>query len=308
MVCTVKAVFCSSHVWTWELDHKKGWVPHKNPCFGTLVLEKTLECLLDYKEIKPVNPKGNQSWIFIGRTDAEAEAPILWLPDEKCWLIKNNNNNNNNNPDPGKDWGQEEKGQQRTRWLDGITKSMDMSLSKPWGRVKDREPWCAAVHGVTKRYNWETEQQNIFKHIEVPVIKTLWEKYRSPFLIRPISLTSYLLRQEVRNQCIADFFFPLSLQVLLLAELACLLRGFSHVWLFVTLWTLACRSPLFIGFSRQEYWSRLSCPSPGDLLDPGFKPIFLTSVFCIVRWVSSTSVSVDSKYIFSSLLILFPFV
>ena len=170
MVCTVKAVFCSSHVWTWELDHKKGWVPHKNPCFGTLVLEKTLECLLDYKEIKPVNPKGNQSWIFIRRTDAEAEAPILWLPDEKNWLIKKKKKKN---LILGKIEGRRRKGQQRTRRLDGITKSMDMSLSKPWGMVKDREAWCAAVHGVTKRHNWTTEQQNIVKHIEVPVIKTL---------------------------------------------------------------------------------------------------------------------------------------
>ena len=219
------------------------------------MLEKTLECLLDYKEINPVNPNGNQSWIFIGRTDAEAEAPILWLPDEKSWLIKNNKKQTNKQTKYlilGKIEGRRRKGQQRMRWLDGITKSMDMSLSKPWGRVKDREPWCATVHGVTKRHNWETEQQNIVKHIEVPVIKALWEKYRSPFLIRPISLTSYLLRQEVHNQCITYFFFPLSLQVLLLAELACLLRGFSHLWLFVTLWTLACRSPLFIGFSRQE--------------------------------------------------------
>ena len=76
----------SSHVQTWEIDHKEGWAP-KNWCFWTVVLEKTLESPLDYKEIKPVNPKGNQSWIFIGRTDAEAEAPILWPPDVKNWLI-----------------------------------------------------------------------------------------------------------------------------------------------------------------------------------------------------------------------------
>ena len=86
----------------WELDHKEGWAP-KNWCFWTVVLEKTLESPLDCKEIQPVNPKGNQSWIFIGRTDAEAEAPILWPPDVKSWLIWKD-------PDDEKDWRQEEKG------------------------------------------------------------------------------------------------------------------------------------------------------------------------------------------------------
>ena len=77
--------FFSSHEWMGELDHKEGWVP-KNWCFWTVVLEKTLESPLDWKEIKPINPKGNQSWIFIGRTDAEADAPILWAPDAENWL------------------------------------------------------------------------------------------------------------------------------------------------------------------------------------------------------------------------------
>ena len=94
--------FSSSHVWMWELDYKESWVP-KNLCFWTVVLEKTLESLLDCKEIQPVHPKGDQSWIFIGRTDAEAETPILWPPDVKNWLIWKD-------PDAGKDWRQEEKG------------------------------------------------------------------------------------------------------------------------------------------------------------------------------------------------------
>ena len=94
--------FCSSHLWMWELGYKESWV-QKNWCFWTAVLEKTLESPLDCKEIKPVNPKGNQSWIFIGRTDAEAETPILWPPDAKNWLIRKD-------PDAGKDWRQEEKG------------------------------------------------------------------------------------------------------------------------------------------------------------------------------------------------------
>ena len=97
--------FTSSHVWIWELDHKEGWAP-ENWCFWTVVLEKTLESPLDCKELKPVNLKGNTPWIFIGRTDAEAEAPILWPPDAKSQLT-------GKDPDAGKDWGQEEKGQQR---------------------------------------------------------------------------------------------------------------------------------------------------------------------------------------------------
>ena len=94
--------FSSSRVWMWELDYKESWAP-KNWCFWTVVLEKTLESPLDCKEIQPVHPKGNQSWIFIGRTDAEAETPILWTPHAKSWLIWKD-------PDAGKDWGQEEKG------------------------------------------------------------------------------------------------------------------------------------------------------------------------------------------------------
>ena len=112
--------FSSSHVWMWELDYKESWAL-KNWSFWTVVLEKTLESPLDCKEIQSVHPKGNQSWIFIGRTDTEAETPILWPPDAKNWLIWKDS-------DAGKEWRQEERGQQRMRWLDGIT--MDMSLSK----------------------------------------------------------------------------------------------------------------------------------------------------------------------------------
>ena len=135
--------FSSSHEWMWELDCEEGWTP-KNWCFWTVVLEKTLESPLDCKEIKPISFKWNQSWIFIGRTDAEAETPIFWPPDAKNWHFWKD-------PDAGKIEGKRKRGWKRMRWLDDITNSKDVSLSKL------REWWWTGKPGMLQSVGSESD-------------------------------------------------------------------------------------------------------------------------------------------------------
>ena len=142
--------FSRGHVWMWELGCEESWVP-KNWCFWAMVLDKTLESPLDCKEIQPVHPEGDKSWVFIGRTDTEAETPILWPSHGKSWLI-------GKYPDSGRDWGQEEKGTIEDEMAGWHHHSMGMILSKLRELVTDREPGVLQFMGSQRvRHNWVTE-------------------------------------------------------------------------------------------------------------------------------------------------------
>ena len=157
--------FSSSHVWMWELDYKESWVP-KNWCFWTVVLEKILESPLACREIKPVHPKGNQSWIFIGRTDAEVETPILWPLDVKNWLI-------GKDPDAGKDWKQEEKGTTEDETAGWHHHLNEHEFEWTLGVGDGQGGLDAVIHGIAKsqtglkdrtELNWATELTDWTEH------------------------------------------------------------------------------------------------------------------------------------------------
>ena len=177
--------FSSSHVWMWDLDYKESWAP-KNWCFWTVVLEKTLESPLDCKEIQPVNPKGNQSWIFIGSTDAKAETLILWPPDVKNWLIWKG-------PDAGKDWRREEKG--NNRGWDGWMASL---MQWTWVWVNSGNWWWTGKPGVLQSmwlqrvgHDWATELSSSHGSSTVPWSLSscsYWKSTLFLFHIKPIEL------------------------------------------------------------------------------------------------------------------------
>ena len=158
--------FSSSHLWMWKLDQKESWAL-KNWCFWTVVLEKTLKSPLDCRESQPVNPKGNQSWMFIGSTDAEAETPVLWPPDVKNWLIRKD-------PDAGKDWWQEEKGLTEDEmvrwhhWLNGCEFEQALAIGDRQGSLAWWNPWGCKELDTTERLNWtELNWTELFERLKV---------------------------------------------------------------------------------------------------------------------------------------------
>ena len=152
MIFAIFYSFSSGHVWMWELDCEESWVP-KNWCIWTVVLEKTLESPLDCKEIQPVHPKGDQSWVFIGRTDAEAETPIIWPPHAKSWLI-------GKDPDAGRNWGQEEKGtteDEMAGWhhqLNGHEFGWTLGVADGQGGLACCNSWGRKESDMTEQLNW----------------------------------------------------------------------------------------------------------------------------------------------------------
>ena len=168
--------FSSGHVWMWELDYKESWVL-KNWCFWTVVLEKTLESLLDCKEIQPVHRKGDQSWVFIGRTDAEAETPILWPPNVESWLI-------GKDPDAGRDWGQEEKGTTEDEmaglhhWLNGHGFGWTPGVSDGQGGLACCGSWGQKESDMTEQLNWAELEAGVTTYLFTISIVLPFPKHR----------------------------------------------------------------------------------------------------------------------------------
>ena len=220
--------FSCSHVWMWELDYKESWAP-KNWCFWTVVLEKILESPLDNKEIQPVHPKGNQSWMFIGRTGAKAETPVLWPPDVKRWLI-------GKDPNAGKDWRQEEKGLTEDEvvgwhnWLSGHNFGQALD-------VGDREAWLVAVHGVTEsdmteRLNWTELNWNKEKSLQNFLVFQSWDEEGY------IQNQNHMTTERTLNKFSSTNHFVIVVQSL------------CAVWLFAPPRNAACQASLSITISQ----------------------------------------------------------
>ena len=232
----------------WELAYKESWAP-KNWCFWTVVLEKTLESPLDCKEIQPVNPKGNKSWIFIVRTGVEAEAPILWPPNVKIWLI-------GKDPDAGKDLRKEEKWKTQDemfgwhQWLEGHGFEQAPGVGDRQGTYR------AAVHWVVKSWTWLSDWTELIYICEVADIS-------------PRNLDSNLW-----------FIQPVILHDLCL----CMLSHFSRVQLCVTLWTAASQAPLSMWILQVRTLEGVAMPSSRG----SYWPRNQTCIFyvpCIGNWV-----------------------
>ena len=269
--------FSSSHVQIWELDHKEGWVP-KNWCFWTVVLEKTLESPLGSKEIKPFDLKGNQLCIFTGRTDAEAEAPILSPPDGKCRFIRKD-------PDAGKDWRLEEKGTTEDKmvgwhhWLNGCEFEQAPGDGEGRGSLVCYSLWDWKELGTTERLNNSNHSLTVSISMWLDQ-STVCLTYNNDIIKIPLhrgaaaakSLQSCLTLCDPIDGRPPGSSVPGILQARIMewADISC-----SNAWkwkvkmkllgcvrLFMTPWTVAHQALPSMGFSRQEYWSGLPCPSP----------------------------------------------
>ena len=241
----------TGHVWMWELDCEESWAP-KDWCFWTVVLEKTLESPVDYKEIQPVHPKGDQSWVFFGRTDAEAETPILCLPDGKRWVI-------GKDLDAGRDWGQEEKGTTEDEMagqhhlLDGHEFEWTPGVGDGQGGLACCSSWGRKESDTTEWLNWS--ELNVYR-MEKQI--TFLTPFLPPYFLYnlPSFFTSYFLSSKhvfslppltVFFPSFCIHFFP-SVTGLFSSfssfPLVVVVQSFSDVWLFATPWTAASLSSL----------------------------------------------------------------
>ena len=256
----------------------------------TVVFDKILESPLDCKEVQPVHPKGDQSWVLIGKTDDEAETPIVWPPDAKSWLIRKD-------PDAGKDWRQEEKGTTEDEmvgwhhWLNGHVFGWTPGVGDGQGGLVCCGSWGHKESDTTEQLNWTMFQK--FSNLEHD-----WKKERSKSNVMSVCSqgSQKIIRsqgsQEIDNlwKNKTDTMQPNVIRALLLITQVTFNNCFTYIWHktmcvracsvvsnSATPWTTARQALLSTGFLRQEHCSRLSCPPTGDLPNPGIKPMSLAS-------------------------------